>query len=49
MALAFDPELEAAFLPVWGRVLELLAGKRGVAPLAVPWSSENPKASWENA
>jgi hypothetical protein len=48
-AIAFEPELEIALLPVWTRVLEILAAKRGLLPKGIDASDHDPKASWAAA
>lgn len=48
-AMAFTPELEAVFEPVWDRVLELLAHKRNHTLKSVPFQIADPKASFHEA
>jgi hypothetical protein len=47
--IAFEPELEAALVPVWSSVLELLARKRGALCAALDANARDPKTSWERA
>jgi hypothetical protein len=49
VAIAFEPELEAALLPVWPRVLEELGRKRGALPFAGEPDAADPKGSLARA
>lgn len=49
LVVVLEPELEVTLVPVWERVLELLADKRGAAPASIPMDPRDPKGSWEGA
>lgn len=48
-AVAFVPELEIALVPVWDRVMQVLAQKRSLLPPAAPPRPDAPKESLHDA